>query len=328
MERIHEPLEAANAIAAMLSRLGVDRDPADRKILETELARLATASPLAVGRLTPCDAAELVLEMAATAREPADPRADEIELLGWLELLLEPAPHLCIVGMNEGSVPDRGDAVAWLTPSMASALGLPDPESRLARDAAMLEALRRFRPGVRLVFGRRSAAGDPTMPSRLLLGGSGPDLAKRVRTLFREPRGVRRAAVGREKSAFTVPQPPADLAKKFEIIGVTGHRLWIPTGNHGAAPEVQNGVAMLVRRRHLERDDARGRSARLRLVLTHSDHACSRVQRVTHENGSTEYEAFVEEIGLDSLRGPSRLTDRNVDGQQRMAERRCGPRDA
>jgi ATP-dependent helicase/nuclease subunit B len=222
-----EPMDAANAIAAMLSRLGVDRDPGDRALLEQELARLAAASPLVVGRMTPCDAAALVLEMAAKRREPAEPRPEEIELLGWLELLFEPAPHLCIVGMNEGSVPDRGDAVAWLTPSMASALGLPDPDRRLARDAAMLDALRRFHPGLRLVFGRRSAAGDPTMPSRLLLGGSGPELATRVRTLFREPRTVRHAATGRATTAFTVPQPPADLGARLESMSVTDFKVYL-----------------------------------------------------------------------------------------------------
>jgi ATP-dependent helicase/nuclease subunit B len=225
------PLAAAAAIAESLRRLGVDREPDDRRLLGKFLERLATASPAVVGLITPADAARLLLELAASAREPADPRPDEIELLGWLELLFEPAPYLCVVGMNEGKVADARPAPAWLTPSMAAALGLPDPARRLARDAAMLEALRRFHaepgPGLRLVFGRRSAAGDPALPSRLLLGGGGEDLARRVESLFREPPAVRRPASGRARTAFTVPVAPEGLRDSIESMGVTDFRAYL-----------------------------------------------------------------------------------------------------
>lgn len=222
-----EPLVAAEAIAMALSRLDVDREPEDRRLLERELGRLASASPQVVGPISPLDAAGLILEIAASSREPGEPRPDEIELLGWLELLFEPAPHLCILGMNEGIVPDRGAAVAWLTPSLASALGLPDPARRLARDAAILEALRRFHPDLRLVFGRRTAAGDPAMPSRLLLGGSGPELARRVEALFREPPSVRRGSSGRRTTRFAVPAPPADLGATIQSMGVTDFKAYL-----------------------------------------------------------------------------------------------------
>jgi hypothetical protein len=221
------PKAAAAAIVEVLATLGVDRDADLRGELEKLLQRLAAASPMVVGEITPAEAASLVLDLAAAAREPVDPRGDEIELLGWLELLLEPAPHLCIVGMNEGCVPGRGSAPAWLTGSMTTALGLPDAGARLARDAAILEALLRFRPDLRLVFGRSSPAGDPLLPSRLLLGGTGRELAARVQSLFAAPPTRTRRGASAVGTGFTVPAPAGDLGVSIDSISVTSLRTYL-----------------------------------------------------------------------------------------------------
>lgn len=222
-----EPKVAAKGVAEVLASLGVDREVDLRDGLEKLLQRLASASPSVVGAITPAEAAGLLLDLAASVREPAGPRGDEIELLGWLELLFEPAPHLCIVGMNEGCVPDRGPAPAWLTGSMSTAIGLPDPGSRLARDAAILESLLRFHPGLRLVFGRSSPSGDPQLPSRLLLGGSGRELAERTRALFAAPPKRARRGSSAARTRFTIPSPPADLGPSITEVSVTGLRTYL-----------------------------------------------------------------------------------------------------
>jgi len=222
------PSEAAAAIVAVLARLGIEGNDDDRRPLERIVREIADARVEATGPISPREAAEFLLERAAAERVPADPRREEIELLGWLELLFEPARHLCILGMNEGCVPASRRADPWLTGSLRTALGLPGPEARLARDAAFLGALRRWHPDLRLVFGRASAAGDPLLPSRLLLAPRGEALARRVRALFPEGASApARAGSRRGPSGFAVPRPPPGFGASLESLSVTDFRAYL-----------------------------------------------------------------------------------------------------
>ena len=71
-----------------------------------ELERMPAA---VAGRMTPADALRLVHWTAGGAAVP-DPVGEEgqpvVELLGWLELLLDGAPHLVVTGFNETKVPE------------------------------------------------------------------------------------------------------------------------------------------------------------------------------------------------------------------------------
>jgi len=109
---------------------------------------------------------------------------------------------------------------------------------------------------------------------------------------------------------------------RFEIVCVAGVGLRVATGDHRASPEPQHGLAALVDRRDLERDDTGGRASGLWTVLAQRDHAREGVQRVPKEHRPQRHESTVEKIGLDALRGPSRLPDRDVDRDQRMYKRR------
>lgn len=133
---------------------------------------------------------ELALKAFGEARQGTEKSVGAIELQGWLELPWEDAPHLMVAGFNDGRVPDAVVGDAFLPESLRELLGLKTNAQRLVRDAYMLHALaesRRERGRLDLLLGKRSAAGDPLKPSRLLLRCADEELPARVSYLFREP---------------------------------------------------------------------------------------------------------------------------------------------
>lgn len=112
-----------------------------------------------------------------------------VDLLGWLELLWEDAPHLVVTGLNDGRVPDAVTGDVFLPEALRGRLGLKTNEARFARDAYLLAALAAARGGgagrLDLLVGKVSAAGDPLRPSRLLLLCADAELPARVAALFR-----------------------------------------------------------------------------------------------------------------------------------------------
>lgn len=119
-----------------------------------------------------CTAAEFLTVVGAMLRsESVSERQDDeaIEMLGWLELLHDPAQHVIVTGMNEGYVPQSRDADPILPNGLREHLGLPNDRARLARDMYILHALKHSRRTIRLIAGRRAFDGSPLKPSRLLL---------------------------------------------------------------------------------------------------------------------------------------------------------------
>lgn len=112
-----------------------------------------------------------------------------LDLLGWLELLWEDAPHLIVAGANDGHVPDAIVGDVFLPEALRAKLGLKTNAERFARDAYLLAALAAWRSGaggrIELLVGKTSKAGDPLRPSRLLLRCADEELPGRVALLFR-----------------------------------------------------------------------------------------------------------------------------------------------
>jgi len=103
--------------------------------------------------------------------DPISERQDDdaIEMLGWLELLHDPARNVIVTGMNEGCVPQSRDSDPLLPNGLREHLDLPHDRARLARDTYVLHSLKNSRNCLRLVAGRRAYDGSPLKPSRLLL---------------------------------------------------------------------------------------------------------------------------------------------------------------
>ncbi len=167
-------------------------------------------------RTTASIALHFLLLLSQSTAQVDEPRPDAIELLGWLELHLDPAPALIITGFNEGCVPQSTPPGPFLPDSLRSALGLPNNQQRYARDAYLLEAIRHSRESLTIILGRHSAQGDPLAPSRLLLACEGPALVERVRAMCDEPTlqlrllplGLCPGSSPPAKTLFTIPVLP------------------------------------------------------------------------------------------------------------------------
>jgi ATP-dependent helicase/nuclease subunit B len=84
---------------------------------------------------------ELALDLFGESTRFDDKPADAVELLGWLELLWEDAPHLVVAGFNDGRVPEAVVSDAFLPESLREQLGLKTNAARFARDAYLLAAI-------------------------------------------------------------------------------------------------------------------------------------------------------------------------------------------
>ena len=133
---------------------------------------------------------DLALRNFGDSPAAVDKPAGSVELLGWLELLWEDAPHLLVAGLNDGRVPEAVVGDAFLPESLREILGLKTNADRLGRDMYLLQALAaaRVQGGrIDLLYGKTSSAGEPLRPSRLLLRCPDELLPARVSFLFREP---------------------------------------------------------------------------------------------------------------------------------------------
>ncbi len=115
-------------------------------------------------------------------------RGGELECVGWLELLHDPAPTCVVVGMDESSVPGDAAQDPLLTRSVRECVGMSTTETRLARDLYLSEAINASRDCV-FMCARTLSGGEPAMLSRVLLNESGSVLAQRVRR-FADGKGV------------------------------------------------------------------------------------------------------------------------------------------
>jgi len=186
------PANAAAALAAIFAGRQVDAGGAlaeSAAAWTTALREVGRAFATFPGGQPPLDEAwAFGLEEFAGTMHSADRPAEALELLGWLELLWEDAPHLVVAGFNDGSVPDAVAGDVFLPEALRARLGLKTNAGRFARDAYLLCALAAAREEsgrLELLVGRTSATGDPLRPSRLLLRCTDAELPGRVESLFR-----------------------------------------------------------------------------------------------------------------------------------------------
>jgi RecB family exonuclease len=124
-----------------------------------------------------------VLALVAPRRIPPPPQTGaQIEVVGWLELMADDAPHLIVTGFNEGLIPEAAGPDPLINDKVREAAGLLRDRDRLARDAYLLTAMLRSRPAgaVTLIAGRLSPQGDPLLPSRLTFACDDRTAAERV----------------------------------------------------------------------------------------------------------------------------------------------------
>ena len=140
------------------------------------------------------------------------------DLLGWLELLWNDAPHLILAGLNESIVPESVIGDAFLPEALREQLGLRTNAQRFARDAYLLEALCRRRAGehghIDILVPQAADDHTPLRPSRLLFQGAPDTLLSRTRQLFRDTKD---SGANSAHSAAWKLSPPLDLRLKDSI---------------------------------------------------------------------------------------------------------------
>jgi len=155
-----------------------------REALDAALDDLAAVPDPLSGEIGGDAALRLLAGSLAGRSIPDRPGDDALELLGWLELPLDPAESVVVLGANEGFLPARDGAPdPLLTPRLRAELGLAGDAHRAARDAWAMRSIVGSGRRATWISGRRGAEGDPRHPSRFLLlaGGDSHLLAERVR---------------------------------------------------------------------------------------------------------------------------------------------------
>lgn len=183
----------------------------------------------ALGDLTVADLLRLVVESAREEKIPEPERPDAVEVAGWLEAAADDAPALIVTSVFEGSLPEGAGAEPLLVDRVRQELGLPCRASRHARDQYTLHTVwmsRRQTGRIALLAPRRTAAGVPARPSRLLLAAhEGPALARRLLAVTSDPRST--SPVVKGGSGHTPPAPDSDLMRAFRRFRVTGFSTYI-----------------------------------------------------------------------------------------------------
>jgi RecB family exonuclease len=146
-------------------------------------------------------------------------------MLGWLELALDDAPALVVTGFEDGKVPEsvRGDS--YLPNQLRKSLGIVDNEKRLARDLYATELLLRSRKQVAFVTGRRSQAGEPQLPSRIVFHCDEDQIVPRVK---RTVAGGGRSEVTETANVGKAAElPRRDHSEEVKSISVTAFKLFL-----------------------------------------------------------------------------------------------------
>ncbi len=136
------------------------------------------------------EAIALVLAQLAQRGAPSEPGGEDLDVLGWLELPLDPSPTMVVMGAHHSALPGASTPRPLLTEGLRRSLGLPGESRKLARDAASMATLLAGNRRVRFVLGTVDTSAEPLLPSTLLLRGSGDGPARvleRVRQAFETP---------------------------------------------------------------------------------------------------------------------------------------------
>lgn len=180
-----------NALLLVMQQIYLGNRASRNEPAGLELSRACTAFQKAISQVAalppewrPNTAAALirvVIESCGSLPLPAEASADALELLGWLELPLDPTPVAVVTGVNDGCLPESFGADALLPDGLRDRLGIASSQRRQARDTYLMTLLLHSRDHVKLICGKSSSTGEPLLPSRILFAASPHTVVQRVR---------------------------------------------------------------------------------------------------------------------------------------------------
>lgn len=151
-----------------------DIDQSALSALDDLLTQLAQ-SPL-IKSLDRSTAIQTITAHISNTKAPEQPNDAAVDIIGYLELLFEPAQHIIITSMNDGLIPSRPIHDAVLHPQVCRILGIDNTEQRQARDAAVLAITLNSSQSTTAIATKTTAEGDPLQPSRLLFQRDANDI--------------------------------------------------------------------------------------------------------------------------------------------------------
>ncbi len=184
--------------------------------------------------LSPSEAIDWVLQSLSGQLVPQPASHAASEMLGWLDLTLDDARALIITGIHDGVVPEAVNADPFLPNQLRRQLGMIDNARRYARDMYAFQVMLHSREHLRVIVGRNNLAGDPLVPSRLLLACDLAELPARVLRLTAEdtldvlPAVQSRWRSGDDRTphpAYVTPAP--DSSRIPPHISVTAFRTYL-----------------------------------------------------------------------------------------------------
>ncbi|MCJ7627510.1 MAG: PD-(D/E)XK nuclease family protein, partial [Longimicrobiales bacterium] len=236
-------LRILSLLASVYGERVRDPDPQyHRQLLEASMLirdaaeALHQLPPALDERCSAHEALRILLGELRDGRIPAEAETAAVEMVGWLELQLDDAPVVLLTGVSDPFLPESVNADPFLPNALRSRLGLEDNRARYARDAYRLTTLVKSTEARVIIAGRRTAAGDPLRPSRLLLTGTDEELAGRILVLT----GADPAADGRR------PKLPTDPVRG------AGSRFRLPPEPHIHLPEIPRPLPVTAFRAILE----------------------------------------------------------------------------
>lgn len=163
---------------------------------------------------------------------PRPATSSAIEMLGWLDLPLDDAPVLIVTGIHDGVVPECVNADPFLPNQLRRQLGMIDNARRYARDMYAFKVMLHTRQHVRVVVGRTNLAGDPLVPSRLLLACGLAELPARVLRLAADENLDAAAEIRKrwhcdDEEIAPLPIPAPDASQRPPYITVTAFRTYL-----------------------------------------------------------------------------------------------------
>ena len=154
---------------------------------------------------------------------PLDGNEPAVDLLGWLELLFDPAPLLVVTSVVEGALPDTSAPDSILPELLRRELGLECQDDRFARDLFTAEVLDHSRDTY-WITPRSTTSGDPLLPSRLMLRVPPADLPAHLRRWID---GGKVLPVRGLTPPRPVPRTRLVQPESQDVYSVTGFRAWL-----------------------------------------------------------------------------------------------------
>jgi CRISPR/Cas system-associated exonuclease Cas4 (RecB family) len=134
--------------------------------------------------VTGATAFEMLAQRLGDTRIADTANPGDVEILGWLDLALDDAPAMVVMGLNHPFVPGAITSDPFLPGTLRTQLRMVDNERRYARDAYAMHLMLSTRSSIRFIVGQNSADGSPTPPSRLIAAAPPVDSARRIRSLL------------------------------------------------------------------------------------------------------------------------------------------------